>query len=121
MSEPLYKHHVDDVGNEGRDVTTVNVLDLDIRDEEAELLLSDLIADLQDALNSIPEEFRPSAVVRLHGYGDYVSMSGNVEFKRPETDAEMADRKRWLASLDREREDRDRHEFERLKSKFKTV
>lgn len=121
MSEPLHKHSVDNVGNKDRDVTTVNVLDLNISGDESELLLTDLIADLQEALGSIPEEFRERAVVRISGYGEYVSLGGNVEFKRPETDAEWSDRKRWLYGLGRESEDHDRREFERLKSKYKTI
>lgn len=115
----LHKHEVENVGNPEREITTVEVLGLDVNSDDESLPLIALIEDLQAALEKIPAEFRDTAVLNIRGYGDYVHVYADVKYKRPETDEEFADRKRWLKSLDDESHDRDLREYARLKQKFR--
>lgn len=117
----LHSHTVSNVGNPERDITIVKAFDFGVSGDEEELILTDLIEGLQATLNTIPEEYRVAAVVRFRAYGDYPSMNVDVAFTRPENDTELADRKRWLASLDQEKEDRDAREFVRLQTKFQKL
>lgn len=101
-----------------RDTVTVEVHNLDLDVEESKLPLGALIADLQRALDEIPVEFRDKAVLRISGYGEYVSVYAHVEFERPETDVELEERKRQQSRYKAQMDARERMEFERLKRKF---
>lgn len=115
----LHQHNiVESVCHKDRATTIVQVADLDCDGEDNDLPLIEVISKLQAALEVIPQEFRNTAVLNIKGYGDYASVSSSIYFQRPETDAEFADRKRWLDSLKHDDEARDRREFERLKGKF---
>ena len=117
----LFKHEIaESVATEGRATTIVTVLDLNCYDDENTLLLTDLIHQLQEVLESIPPEFRSVAAMCVNAHGEYASASVDIKYWRPETDVEYADRKRWLDSLDQEKEARDRAEFERLQNKYKS-
>ena len=115
-----FDHTVGDVGNRKRQLTTVEIADLGVEREDAIWPVNTLIAKLQAALAEIPAEFRDSAAVRIQGFGDYVSMYAHIEFTRPETDSEFADRIEWLDGLDADEEERDRQALYRLKSKYGT-
>lgn len=114
----LHSHTVDNLSNRGRDITTVEALDLEAEGEETALPLVQLIEDLQATLASIPEEFRETAVLQINAYGDYACAYAHVYYKRPETDAEMAARIAWLNDIDIEQEHHERLQYERLVRKF---
>lgn len=116
MGDPPKHNIAESIGHATRGTTIVEVTDLDLYDENTEIPIVELIQLLQDALESIPEEFRNTAVLCISG-GD-CSVYASVKFIRPETDGELADRRRWLNGLDYEREARDRREFDRLKQKY---
>lgn len=121
MSAPLHGHSiVESVGHEGRGTTCVNVSALDVSGDETTMVLSVLMETLQAVWDKIPVAFRESATVDFRALGDYASMSVDVFFRRPETDEELADRRRWLSSLETDQEERDHREFSRLQQKFKT-
>lgn len=106
------------IGHEDRGTTVVTAGELDVHGEESAMPLAQTIAYLQSVLDKIPAEFRGSAVLRITAYGDYASATSDITYQRPETDAELADRRRWLNGIDQENEARDRREFERLRQKF---
>ncbi len=120
MSGPLPAHSIkESIGHDTRGTTIVEVFDLGCSGEEDyKLPLVEIIANLQSALASIPEQFRSAAFLNIRAYGEYASAYADVKFLRPETDAELADRRRWLKSLDDEREESDRRAYERLKAKY---
>jgi hypothetical protein len=111
---------LESISHEKRGTTVVTVGDLgNFHDDEVNHLpLADVIRQLQDVMDSIPEDFRKTAVLSIGVYGECAGASADILFLRPETDAEMVDRRRWLASIDQESEERDRAAFERIKDKY---
>lgn len=119
MSRQLHQHQIkEDVGHKERGTTIVTAFDLDCGYSENSIPLVQLVADLQTVLDGIPPEFRESAVLTVKAYGDYASAYADVTFQRPETDDELADRRRWLKGLDDERNQQDEREYARLQRKF---
>lgn len=119
MSGDLHKHKiVESVSHTNRATTVVVVVDIDLDGESTSIPINELLMLINDALEKIPEEHRATAALNVRGYGDYVSIYADISFTRPETDKELADRRRWLKSIDDEREDRDRREFARLQRKY---
>ena len=118
MGKASFGHEVVNLSASKRDTTIVEVNALDCGYDDNEILLTDAIAKLQDALNSIPAEYRSVAVLKIKAYGDYASAHTEIEYKRPETDAEMANRLGWLKSLRDADEERDRANYERLRHKY---
>jgi len=106
------------IGHEDRGTTIVTVGALDVSGDEVGIPLVDLIEYLTSTLAKIPAKFRSTAMLHIKGYGDYVSLDSGISYQRPETDAELADRRRWLASINAESEARDRAQFARLKEKY---
>lgn len=116
---PLPEHKtVESIGHEGRATTIITAYDCNEYDEDIYLPLIELIATLQKTLAGIPEQYRESAVFHIHAGGEYASASADVSYKRPETDGEYADRKRWLDGTDAEYEARERASYENLKKKY---
>lgn len=124
MSGPLPAHSIrESIGHDDRGTTVVTAggLGWDYGDE-AIMPLAATIASLQAILADIPPEHRETATLSFKAYGDYASLSGgDVTYLRPETDAELADRRRWLDSLKSDDEDRDRMSYTRLKAKYEGV
>lgn len=108
---------LEDISHPVRATTIKTVLDLSC-DDGREWPLDDIVSDLWDALLSIPKQYRHGAMFRITAHGEYASARAIVEFRRPETKEEFAERKLWLDNNQQEREERDRREFERLKAKF---
>lgn len=86
-------------------------------EDEIPKTLPDLIVHLQAKMAEVPEEFR--AQVEVEHDTDYEGgWTLKAHYRRPETDAEAAEREandaRWAAIT----AERERSEFERLKRKF---
>jgi hypothetical protein len=90
----------------------------ELYDDELRLPLAEAIERLQAALAAIPAELRHTAVFKVHGFGDNVTLNPEVSYIRPETDEELALRAARAARYEDEQLRRDRAEFERLKAKF---
>jgi hypothetical protein len=80
--------------------------------------LADTIAQLQAALDAIPEEYRATATIELKSYYESEDVRFKVLYTRPITDAEV--RRREIAqAMERERRVAAEIEtYERLKRKY---
>jgi hypothetical protein len=117
----LPRHSItESIGHEDRGTAIIDAGGVEIGyDDTAALPLIETIKILQEALATIPEEYRGTAKLNFSASGDYASLSGGgVTYLRPETDEELADRRRWLKETDGESEANERRQFERLKAKF---
>lgn len=87
-------------------------------DDESETPAGEFISRLQSILADVPAEYRQSARIAFNLYGDYSSAYMQLRYERPQTDDEAAAAKKRDDEYEREREDRDRKEYLRLKRKF---
>jgi hypothetical protein len=107
------------IGHTERGTTVVSAFKIDTNgDGETAIPLAALLDDLNELMEQIPPEHRDSAKLNVKAYGDYASADVSVIWTRPETNEELSARRRWLQSIDDEREASDRSTFERLKQKF---
>lgn len=83
--------------------------------------ISDVIAALQAAQASVPEEYRAGAGIEVEAHGGYegsASLSAEVFYERPETDAEMSGRLWFAGRREKQTDAQERREYERLRAKF---
>lgn len=117
-----YQHKIKErTGHEGRATVIAKVKDLHGWEFVTNHIpLYEAIQNLQDALMSIPIQLRDAAFLNIQvlSDNDYASLYADVTFERPETDDEMKARQDWVRGFNKDAEDRDRVEFERLKLKY---
>ncbi len=107
-----FGHDVKNLSNPIRDTA---VMEIDFTyDDEYEESLTSVIDTLEAALQSIPEQHRETARLKIGGE----CVMSVVQWERPETDDEMAARKAWLKGLHDKGADAERQTYERLKLKF---
>lgn len=91
-------------------------------DDTYEMPLQAFMTDLNLALEKIPAQHRSTAVFRIWGSGEYVSVYPEVRYTKFETDEEMAERHRkedaCRAQEAQEREAAERAMLDRLKQKY---
>lgn len=115
----MHSHEIKEgVSYTKRGTTIVKALYLECDGEDTAIPLCALVDDLNDLLEQIPAEHRDTAKLHIHAYGDYASAEAGVTWERPETDEELAARRRSLKSLQDEDEEHDQREFARLKKKY---
>ena len=79
--------------------------------------LTEAIAWLQQFLEQVPVEFRETATVDISGFEDYAARI-EISYQRPPTDTEKQGRLAEERQLNKERENKERRQYERLKAKF---
>ena len=115
----LPKHTIaEGLGHDDRGSTIVEIASIGCTGDETNLSLDEVLGTLRAALETVPKEFRKSATLHIKAYGDFASASVFATFQRPETNEELADRRRWLTRIRDEDEARDRREFARLSQKY---
>ena len=80
--------------------------------------ISDVLKSLTECLEQIPEEHRHTAVLRVWGSGEYVSVYPEVRYSRPETDDEIHSRGTAAKRFQEESAARERAQYEKLKAKY---
>jgi hypothetical protein len=83
--------------------------------------LHEFVEELQDLLDSVPEQWRPAVRIEFDRYGsDYDTSYGEltVHYERPETDDELSARLESEALSTQDKENRERWELARLKAKY---
>lgn len=83
-----------------------------------DMALDAAIEKFTTALNSIPEEYRGTARVTLQTEYDSDDAFAEIYYYRPETDAELQERKLASAEFRRNRDAKERRMYESLKKKF---
>lgn len=78
------------------------------------------LAELQELVDQVPDEFKNNAVIRLHGGGFEDSTDGYITvcYDRPETAQEVLRREAMTEASMRRTEQIERAQFERLQAKF---
>jgi hypothetical protein len=107
--------------SERRTVTvTLFTSDRDGDDSKVPDRLLGIPAWIAGFIEQIPEEFRESAVFEFGSDGDYDSPHEQISiwYKRPETDAEIAEREATALQYERRREAEERASYEALRRKF---
>lgn len=90
-------------------------------DDDFCVSIRDFIEELEALLENVPEPYKSAASIAFDRTGndyDYSRGELTAQFGRPKTEEEIASEKRYAETSARERERRERDEFERLKAKF---
>lgn len=90
-------------------------------DESFDVPVQDFVAQVQDLISTVLEEFRKDIVLEFDRYGgdhDYSRGEMSLHYTRPETDAEYEARKKQEAYSRKDREDQERRQLAALKAKY---